>query len=148
MTPYRPSDRGIIRKQIVRKSLADGQSSRIFTGGLALVTLAFAGAARGGDQRVIELALHKRQIDGGARVVRVTQGDKAELRWIADEPASLHLHGYDLHASPAPGAPSIMLFSARTTGRFPVTAHGFAGEHAHTGGHREQTLIYLEVHPR
>ena len=97
---------------------------------------------------MIELALRKRRIDGGVRVVRVTQGDEIELRWTADEPASLHLHGYDLHAAPAPGAPSKMSFSARATGRFPITAHGFAGEHADAGGHRERTLIYLEVHPR
>jgi len=108
----------------------------------------FGVRAWAGERRVLEIALRKRRIEGGARVVRVTQGDEVELRWSADEPASLHLHGYDLHASPAPGAPAKMSFIARATGRFPITAHGFAGEHARTGGHREHTLIYLEVHPR
>ncbi len=125
------------RRAFLAKSLAS-----------AIASLAFDGMAVAGERRVIDLALRKRQIEGGTRVVRVTQGDEVVLRWTADEAASLHLHGYDLHASPAPGAASIMSFSARATGRFPITAHGFAGEHAHAGGHRERTLIYLEVHPR
>jgi len=117
---------------------------------LTSVTVAsvFGVRAWAGERRVIEIALRKRRIEGGARVVRVTQGDEVELRWTADEPASLHLHGYDLHASPAPGAPTKMSFNAHATGRFPITAHRFAGEHARAGGHREHTLIYLEVHPR
>ena len=128
-------------------------SRREVLGGFVALTFVTATStihtnARAAERRVIELALRKRRIEGGARVVRVTQGDEVELRWSADEPVSLHLHGYDLHASPAPDAPAKMAFNARATGRFPITAHSFAGERAHAGGHREQTLIYLEVHPR
>ena len=119
-----------------------------FTGALTWLGLGFGGTARSDDRRVIKLALRKRKIDGGARIIRVTQGDEVELHWTADEPASLHFHGYDLHASPAPGAPSKMSFSANVTGRFPITAHEFVGKHRHVGGHRERTLIYLEIHPR
>ena len=119
-------------------------------GALAFLSVACALNARawGADKRLVELDLRNRRIKGKNRVVRVAQGDEIELRWTSDEPASLHLHGYDKHASPAPGAPSKMAFKAHATGRFPITAHAFSGKHARKGGHGEHVLIYLEVHPR
>ena len=119
-----------------------------FIGALTWLGLGFDGTARSEDRRVIKLTLRKKKIDGGARTIRVTQGDEIELHWTADQPASLHLHGYDLHASPAPGAPSKMSFSANVTGRFPITSHEIVGMHGHVGGHGERILIYLEIHPR
>ena len=119
-----------------------------FTGVLTWLGLGFDGTARSDDRRVIKLTLRKKKIDGGARTIRVTQGDEVELHWTADEPVSLHFHGYDLHASPSPGAPSKISFSANVTGRFPITVHEIEGKHGHVGGHREPTLIYLEIHPR
>ena len=75
-----------------------------FTGALTWLGLGFGGTAKSDDRRVIKLALRKRKIDGGARTIRVTQGDEVEIQWTADEPTSLHFHGYDLYASPGPGA--------------------------------------------
>ena len=117
-------------------------------GVLTWLGLGFNGTARADERRVIKLTLRKRKIDGGAHNIRVTQGDEVELQWTADEPTSLHLHGYDLHASPGPGTPSKMLFRANVTGRFPISVHGHVGKHKHVGNHRERTLIYIEIHPR
>ena len=131
------------RREIDRRSVLGG------IGAVSLLSVfSVSTGTRAADKRVVELNLRKRRINGKNRVVRVTQGDVVELRWTSDEPASLHLHGYDLHASPAPGAPSKMSFKAHATGRFPITAHAFSGKHARKGGHSEHVLIYLEVHPR
>jgi hypothetical protein len=54
---------------------------------------------------------------------------------------TIHLHGYDLEQTLAPGPPVSMRFIARATGRFPIEIH------AH-GQENEQVLGYLEVHPR
>ncbi len=91
----------------------------------------------------------------GKQTVKVKKGDKVHLQWMTDEMVSIHLHGYDIKKMlrPGPGGTQ-MRFEARATGRFPITSHGFGeaalGEekkHAH-GGHKEKTLLYLEVHPR
>jgi len=70
----------------------------------------------------------------------VTQGDRVELRWTARVPTALHLHGYDIEAKVAPGAPSVMSFKATIPGRFPISEHaGDARQH--------RALAYLEVRP-
>ena len=86
---------------------------------------------------------------GGASTLRVVQGDRIELRWTSDEVATLHLHGYEVEATVAPGAPATMVFEAYATGRFPIVAHGFGKSGGSTTTpQREKTLLYLEVHPR
>jgi FtsP/CotA-like multicopper oxidase with cupredoxin domain len=92
---------------------------------------------------VVDLEISKRKV-AGEQVIRVTQGDTVVLRWTVDEEVELHLHGYDVEANAAPGAPATMRFEARATGRFPVTSHGFGG-HSH---HGESALVYIEVHPK
>lgn len=83
---------------------------------------------------------------GGQKVIRVKQGETVRLRFLADKETALHLHGYNIERAAKPGAPAEMVFPARAAGRFPVTVHG---EGSHGGGHgAEETLIYLEVHPR
>lgn len=105
---------------------------------VALLALVWVAGARA-EPRVIELALRDGQLPEDRRVVRVRQGDDVTLRWTTDRPLTLHLHGYDLEAKLAPGAPRPMRFVARATGRFPIEIHGARGE--------ERTVGYLEVHP-
>jgi FtsP/CotA-like multicopper oxidase with cupredoxin domain len=84
-------------------------------------------------------------VDGQPRdarqTLRVTEGDDVVIGWTSDRPVDLHLHGYDVHASPAPGQPAEMAFRARASGRFAVEAHG-AGEHRH------RPVVYIEVYPK
>ncbi len=101
----------------------------------------------------IHLRIKDQKIAGASRTIRVTQGDMVHLRFMSDEATDLHLHGYDIEKLAKPGAPAAFSFKATAVGRFPITSHGAKG-HGHVGegskqkGHRETTLIYLEVHPR
>jgi hypothetical protein len=96
-------------------------------------------AREAGAVRRFDIALENGQLTGGPRVVRVLRGDQVEILWTSDRVVMLHLHGYDIEISAAPGAPERMTFSAHATGRFPVEIHG---------GGRDRTLIHVEVHPR
>jgi FtsP/CotA-like multicopper oxidase with cupredoxin domain len=109
---------------------------RLFFG--ALLALACAAAQAG--ERAFELKLAGGKLAAGASTLRVAKGDKVELRWTSDRRIVLHLHGYDIEATVAPGAPASMAFTATLAGRFPVT------EHAHGKGHH-RAVLYHEVHP-
>ncbi len=99
--------------------------------------------------RSFDLRIQQRRLAGGPDTLRVIQGERIELRWTSDEVATLHLHGYDIEAKVAPGSPATMAFDARSTGRFPIVAHGFGqGVAAPPAPPREKTLLYLEVHPK
>ena len=89
----------------------------------------------------ISAEIKKRKIVG-ARTIRVKQGDQVQLNWKTDEKAVLHLHGYDIETNVARGKPASMKFTAKATGRFPVTSHGFGDGHGHSA------LIYIEVLPK
>jgi FtsP/CotA-like multicopper oxidase with cupredoxin domain len=108
---------------------------------VAVLMLQFALASpASGEVRDIELTIRDGQLPKAQQLVRVRQGDEVTLRWTTDRPLAAHLHGYDIEAKLAPGAPVLMRFTARATGRFPVAIHGARGE--------EKTVLYLEVHPR
>ena len=117
-----------------------------------------------------ELSIVDREVAHEEDTIRVTQGERVELRWTTDEATSIHLHGYDIEVSLKPNRPFTMAFDADASGRFPITSHGFEGrsesgpshehdEHEH-GEHEhgdraqqpsdggEKTLLYFEVHPR
>ena len=89
----------------------------------------------------ISVEIKKRKIVG-ARTIRVKQGDQVQLNWKTDEAAELHLHGYNIETDVAPGKPASMTVTAKATGRFPVTSHGFGDGHGHSA------LIYIEVLPK
>jgi hypothetical protein len=100
--------------------------------------------------REFEIGIRARRVDGGASTLRVKRGETVLLRLRTDEAVSLHVHGYDLQANLSPAAPDAIRFDARIAGRFPVTAHDFGavpGQAARPKGHREVTLLYLEVQP-
>ena len=120
----------------------------IMLGGLGFLSmmLVFSGAIQA-DQRTFTLDIRERQVGVTSRTIRVTQGDAVTIRWTTDEAVALHLHGYDIETVIKPGAVAEMTSKAHATGRFPITSHGF-GAHAHSGGHGESTLMYIEVLPR
>ncbi len=108
---------------------------------LPLVELVPSGAhAQSSEEKAFDLTIQGGQVVGGTKSVRVTEGDKVTLNMISDAAIEVHLHGYDIEAEVAPGAPARMSFEAFATGRFPVSVHG-ADQH-------ESTLLYLEVYPR
>ncbi len=109
---------------------------------LALPVMA-AGEGAQGATRVFELRIAERRVPPTQRVLRATEGERVELRWAADEPLILHLHGYDIETRVGPGKPAVMAFRARLAGRFPVAIHAEGGS-KHTHG----ALAHVEIHPR
>lgn len=97
--------------------------------------------AQTGEIRSFALDIQHGKVPAALRTIRVTEGDRVELRWTADEAVELHLHGYDIKLDLKPGTPASMAFEAHTAGRFPVGIHG-------SGGHGHGNFVYLEVHPR
>jgi nitrous oxide reductase len=57
---------------------------------------------------------------GGVRHVEVPVGDELTLRVSADVADEVHVHGYDLTADVAPGAPAELTFVADIPGQFEV----------------------------
>jgi len=116
----------------------------------AALSLTRTAGAQPAAARRFDLRIAKRRVADGATTIRVAQGEMVELHWTTDEPAILHLHGYDIEVAVEPAAPAVMRVHAHATGRFPITVHAFGkqegkGQH---DGHREVTLAYLEAHPR
>lgn len=103
--------------------------------------------------RSFEVRIERRRVPQAQRVLRATEGERVELRWTADEPLVLHLHGYDIETRVAPDKPAVTSFTARLTGRFPVAIHvdgapGRSGSSAKSSSHHHVTLLHVEVHPR
>lgn len=97
------------------------------------------GAGEKPARREVDLDVRAGALPADKQVIRAGQGDDIVLRWSADEPITIHLHGYDIEKDLKPGALTTMWFVATATGRFPITRHG----------HGEETpLAYLEVLPR
>ena len=96
------------------------------------------------NRTTVEITIEHRKIKGDKNVFRVYQGEHIELLVVSDETVSLHIHGYDIEFKVDPEEPASVPFTAYATGRFPVSSHGWGGQHEH--GH--QTLFYLEVYPQ
>lgn len=73
--------------------------------------------------------------------IGVAKGAEVRLVLRAEQPLDLHLHGYDLSASAAPGAPAVFTFHAHSTGRFPIEAHGVES----VLGQVDKALAFVEV---
>jgi hypothetical protein len=93
-----------------------------------------------GAQQAFQLALADGRLRAEGTTIRVAKGDQVTLRWTSDRLIALHLHGYDIAASVAPGGSATMRFTANIAGRFPIS------EHRHGGGH-EKAVLYLVVLP-
>ncbi len=90
------------------------------------------------------IVITNRKVDPQQNVIRVLQGETVELEFTADEPAELHLHGYDKLVAVEPGKPAMLRIEARIAGRFPLEAHAFG----RSGGRSHAPILYLEVYPR
>lgn len=127
--------------------------SRILVVAVAFLSVLVVAPARAADEapsgataeRIFDLRIEGGKVAGGRRVIKVMQGDAVRLRWTADTPVALHLHGYDLERRVEPAKVVEMIFKATITGRFSISIHGEAN--AAKGGHHHP-LARLEVHPR
>jgi hypothetical protein len=112
----------------------------------ALAAIAWPCAAKaqpkGPVERIFELRLEGGEVADEVRTLRVTEGACVRLRWTADAPTIVHLHGYDIEQEVAPGRVTELQFEAYATGRFPIEVHG--SDHSD----HEAPLLVLEVYPR
>jgi hypothetical protein len=61
---------------------------------------------------------------GGIAKLSYKQGSTVRLTVTTDGPETeVHVHGYDIEETAAPGAPAKFVFKAKNTGRFEVEAH-------------------------
>ena len=89
----------------------------------------------GPGQRTVEVELQKETMSPAE--VTVGEGAQVILRFTADQPRELHLHGYDREAEVRPGETAMLSFEATRTGSFDVEDH-----------ETEVTLGELIVEPR
>jgi hypothetical protein len=106
---------------------------------------AFLGATA--DELTFDLKVEHGRVADAMRLIRVKQGDVVRMRWTADRPLVLHLHGYDIEKRVEPRATTELTFTASATGRFPVHVHA-QGERADGHAHEEEPLVSIEVYPR
>ena len=110
---------------------------------LAAASLGFAAAA---PEKTFELAIVRGSLKVEQRVLRVGKGDALRLRVSSDTPGELHLHGYRLSSTVAPGVASEIAFKAYATGRYRLEWHP-AGQ-TQSASHHGAPLATLEVRPQ
>lgn len=113
---------------------------------LAIIPINFLdnAAAQDRKQRTVDIRIRRRTVISPADAIKVTKGELIELRWISDEKVEVHIHGYDTKFIVKAGTSHSIVIDATTTGRFPVTSHGWGTDgHSHAHG----ALTYFEVHP-
>jgi hypothetical protein len=102
------------------------------------------GQACAAELQHFAIAITNRKVEPAHKLIRVSRGDILEIEFSTDEPAELHLHGYDKLIKVAPAAPVVLRLDATIAGRFSIEAHGFGS--GKSGRH--VVLLYLEVYPR
>jgi hypothetical protein len=92
--------------------------------------------------------IEQRKLDAADNTVRVVKGDRVELVFTGDEPAELHLHGYDIKLDLKTHEPGKIQFTANIAGRFPLEVHRFGGGTNVERSHVTGPLLYVEVLPQ
>jgi hypothetical protein len=66
-----------------------------------------------------------------------------------DEPAELHLHGYDIYLNVEPGTPAVLRVDAKIAGRYALESHRLGSVAAEPrGAHDHLVLLHLSIYPR
>jgi hypothetical protein len=73
---------------------------------------------------VVEVEVVGGQPVGGAVAASVPVGEEVTIRVTSDVEDEVHVHGYDLTADVAPGAPAALTFVADIPGQFEVELEG------------------------
>jgi FtsP/CotA-like multicopper oxidase with cupredoxin domain len=64
---------------------------------------------------------------GGVQRIEVKSGEFVRIRVESDEPDEIHLHGYDIRRTTAPGAPARFSLRAEIEGEFELEGHEGGG---------------------
>ena len=104
--------------------------------------------AQAATAKQFSFAINQRKLDAADNAVRIMKGDTVELVFTGDEPAELHLHGYDIKLDLKANEPGKIQFTATIAGRFPLEVHRF-GTGTNAGrSHITGPLLYVEVLPQ
>lgn len=79
--------------------------------------------ARPAKPAVERIAISGGKVDGGVRTITVTKGDAVRIVITSDAPDELHLHGYDIERTAAPGKPARFALTANLEGVFELESH-------------------------
>ena len=82
------------------------------------------------------------------RLIRVAKDDLVTVRIISDVGGELHLHGYKLEATVAPGTAAEMKFKAFATGRYRFEWHPSSAANTTMAHSHGPALATLEVRPQ
>ena len=106
--------------------------------GLVIVGLLVA-ACGGSTPETVEfnLDIRERELEQESTVFRVKNGDTIVLSITADEPGTLHVHGYDHEEELGTHGVTTIEFEADLEGRFALALHPGVGEGGHTHGEEE-----------
>lgn len=63
------------------------------------------------------------QAVGGPKELTVSKGDRVTIKVSVDAADEIHVHGYDVEAEAAPGAPAVIKLTADLEGVFDVESH-------------------------
>ena len=103
---------------------------------------------------IIIIQIENRRIVAPQKPVKVFENDLITLRFLSDKTVNLHLHGYNRFVTVFAGTPADMILTAKATGRFPISSHGWGTPRKGNQpkkikhGHDHGGLTYLEVYPR
>ena len=145
MLSERRQRRCLVEKELSRRNYLRSKGVLVITAMLALFSPQTVGAQQT-PPRIFSLTVSQGQVAANIRTIKVLEGDLVELRWIADEKLTLHLHGYDVTLDLMAGELGTMDFTAHAAGRYPVAIHR-STDHK-KGGHHRSAVLHVEVHPR
>jgi plastocyanin len=72
---------------------------------------------------VTRIQIRGGEVAGGPADITVTKGDEVRIVVSSDAPDDIHLHGYDIEKSVAPGQPATFKFTADVEGIFEMESH-------------------------
>jgi len=72
---------------------------------------------------VTRIAIAGGVVEGGPKTIEVTKGDTVRILVTADADDDIHLHGYDIERTAAPGRPARFRFTADAEGEFEIESH-------------------------
>jgi FtsP/CotA-like multicopper oxidase with cupredoxin domain len=75
------------------------------------------------EPEVTRIRIREGSVVGGAKDIEVTRGDTVRIVVTSDAADEIHLHGYDLTRTPAPGKPARFQFRADAEGAFEIESH-------------------------
>jgi FtsP/CotA-like multicopper oxidase with cupredoxin domain len=72
---------------------------------------------------VARIRIRGGEVAGGPVEIKAKKGDTVAIMVSADAPDEIHLHGYDIEKTAAPGQPARFLFKANLEGGFDIESH-------------------------